>query len=168
MLDFRLRWSDGWSTSAHGLLSAFEQGDTSGWMTCESTKCLVLLTFLPEWTVHMVRNCFCGLLDGWNRIGLTILILHATAACFTGGPVIMRGHCKKCNSLHPQIHYLHFLPLMNSYIHHYAVIVTEMIMGIDALYAGCGRRSPRWWVKEVDSSLVLWLSRSPRCSPFNP
>ena len=73
-----------------------------------------------------------------------MLILHAAGVGLTDRPAVISGRYNKYHSLQLQNYYAHFPPLQytHSCKHSYAELVMGMIMGFEALYAGCGRRNP--------------------------
>ena len=112
--------------------------------------------FLWPTNVGTTRNTVIRL--GWSRIGLTVLILHATGVGLTDRPSVISGRYNKYHSLQLQNYYANFSPLQHTHIHakhnYYAELVMGVIMGFEALYAGRGRRNPVWSGKEA-----LWSLR---------
>ena len=66
-------------------------------------------------SVGTTRNTVIRL--GWSRIGLAVLILHATGAGLIGRLAVISGRYNKCHSLQLQNHYAHFPPLQHTHIH---------------------------------------------------
>ena len=71
-----------------------------------NTKCLVPLTFLPDLILWSTENRSHGFTSvgttrntvirlGWSRIGLAVLILHATGAGLIGRPAVISGRYNK-------------------------------------------------------------------------
>ena len=74
-----------------------------------------------------------------------MLIPHAAGVGLIGRSLVINGRYNKCHSLQLQKHYAHFLPLHHLHIHANTAMRNwswGMIMGFEALYAGCGRRNP--------------------------
>ena len=98
---------------------------------------------------------------GWSRIGLAVLILHAAGVVgLRVRPAVISGRYNKCQLPQLQNHYAHFLPLQHTHIHGNTTMRNwswGMIMGFEALYAGCGRKNPVWSGKEAHGSLRGWI-----------
>ena len=156
-----------WLEHRHGWLVKRQwAGSILGWVSRDeyqvlgSTSIPARLDTLVYWepfswltSVGTTRNIVIRL--GWSRIGLAVLILHAAGVGLTYRFTVISGRYNKYHSLQLQNYYAHFPPLQHthSYKHNYAELVMGMIMDVEALYAGCGRKNPVWSGKEAHWSL---------------
>ena len=148
-----------WLEHRHGWLVKRQwAGSILGWVSRDeyqvlgSTSIPARLDTLVYWepfswltSVGSTRNTAIRL--GWSKIGLAVLILHATGVGLTNRPAVISGGYNEYHSLQLQNYYAHLPPLQHTHIHakhNYAELAMGMIMGFDALHAGRGRRNPVW------------------------
>ena len=113
-----------WLEHRHGWLDKRQwAGSVLGWVTRDeyqvlgSTSIPARLDTLDYWesfswltSVGTTRNTVI-------RLGLAVLILHATGAGLIGRPVVISGRYNKWHSLQLHNHYAHFPPLQHTHTH---------------------------------------------------